>query len=149
MSGLGSQWRQQYKHPFQHSAFLFLLLTFSDSSWVGHCIHCSGVRIVKWPGHASLSSCYHLELLFSVCVCEITESCLTLLWPPTPDCNRPGSTVHVFPRQEYWSGLLFPTPRDPPDPGIKLASPALAGRFFTTSTTWEAHIYGIMCKIDS
>ena len=38
-----------------------------------------------------------------------------------------------FPRQEYWSGLLFPSPRDLPDPGIKPESPALAGRFFTTA----------------
>ena len=30
-----------------------------------------------------------------------------------------------FPRQEYWSGLLLPTPGDLPDPGIELASPAL------------------------
>ena len=30
-----------------------------------------------------------------------------------------------FPRQEYWSGLLFPSQRDLPDPGIKLESPAL------------------------
>ena len=67
---------------------------------------------------------------------------------PTPDCNPPGSTVHGFPRQEYWSGLSLPTPRDPPNPGIKHASPALAGGFFTTGTTWEAHIYTIMCKID-
>ena len=37
-----------------------------------------------------------------------------------------------FPRQEYWSGLPFPSSRDLPNPGIKLASPALAGRFFTT-----------------
>ena len=37
-----------------------------------------------------------------------------------------------FSRQEYWSGLPFPTPGDPPDPGIKPTSPALAGRFFTT-----------------
>ena len=37
-----------------------------------------------------------------------------------------------FPRQEYWSGLPFPSPGDLPDPGIKLISPALAGRFFTT-----------------
>ena len=40
-----------------------------------------------------------------------------------------------FPRQEYWSGLSFPTPGDLPDPGIKpasLVSLALAGRFFTT-----------------
>ena len=30
-----------------------------------------------------------------------------------------------FPRQEYWSGLPFPTPGDLPDPGIKLSSPSL------------------------
>ena len=43
-----------------------------------------------------------------------------------------------FSRQEYWSGLPFPTPGDLPDPGIKptfLPSPALAGRFFTTGIT--------------
>ena len=47
-----------------------------------------------------------------------------------------------FSRQEYWSELSFPTTGDLPDPGItptSLTSPALAGRFFTTSTTWEAH----------
>ena len=37
-----------------------------------------------------------------------------------------------FPRQEYWSGLPFPSPGDLPDPGFKPASPALADRFFTT-----------------
>ena len=36
-----------------------------------------------------------------------------------------------FPRQEYWSGLPFPSPGDLPDPGIEPESPALAGRFFT------------------
>ena len=38
--------------------------------------------------------------------------------------------------QEYWSGWPCPPPRDLPDPGIEpisLKSPALAGRFFTTS----------------
>ena len=30
-----------------------------------------------------------------------------------------------FPRQEYWSGLLFPSPGDLPDPGIEPMSPAL------------------------
>ena len=29
-----------------------------------------------------------------------------------------------FPRQEYWSGLPFPSPGDVPDPGIELAYPA-------------------------
>ena len=40
-----------------------------------------------------------------------------------------------FPRQEYWSGLLFPPPGDLPDPVMEPespASPALAGGFFTT-----------------
>ena len=37
-----------------------------------------------------------------------------------------------FSRQEHWSGLPFPSPGDLLDPGIKLMSPALAGRFFTT-----------------
>ena len=35
-------------------------------------------------------------------------------------------------RQEYWSGLPFPTPGDLPDPGIKPVSPKLAGEFITT-----------------
>ena len=35
-------------------------------------------------------------------------------------------------RQEYWSGLLFPSPGDPPYGGIKPVSSAMAGRFFTT-----------------
>ena len=37
-----------------------------------------------------------------------------------------------FSRQEYWSGLPFPSPGDLPNPGIKPGSPALAGGFFTT-----------------
>ena len=43
--------------------------------------------------------------------------------------------------QEYCSGLLCPPPGDLPDPGIEPASPvspALAGRFFSTSTISEA-----------
>ena len=53
----------------------------------------------------------------------------------------PGTVAHQvplstgFPRQEYWNGLPFPSPGDLPDPGIKpasLASPAMAGGFFTT-----------------
>ena len=49
-----------------------------------------------------------------------------------------------FFRQGYRSGLPCPPPGDLPDPGIEpwsLTSPALAGRFFTTSTAWEAPNY--------
>ena len=37
-----------------------------------------------------------------------------------------------FFRQEYWSGLPFPSPGDLPNSGIEPVSPALADRFFTT-----------------
>ena len=53
-------------------------------------------------------------------------------------CQAPRSMG--FSKQEYWSGLPFPSPGDLPDPGTELASltsPALAARFFTTSTTWK------------
>ena len=46
-----------------------------------------------------------------------------------------------FSRQEYWSGLLFSTPGDLPNPGIKtmsFKSPILVGRFFITLATKEA-----------
>ena len=45
-----------------------------------------------------------------------------------------------FSREEFWSGLPCATPGDLPDLGIEPASlmpPALAGRFFTTNTTWK------------
>ena len=47
-----------------------------------------------------------------------------------------------FSRQEYWSGFPFPTPGGLPSPGIKptsLASPVLAGGFFTTAPPGKPH----------
>ena len=74
------------------------------------------------------------------CVCaKSPQSCPTLCNPV--DCRLPGSCVHEFSRQEYWSGLPCSLPGDPPDPGIEptsLISPALAGGFFTTSIIWKA-----------
>ena len=37
-----------------------------------------------------------------------------------------------FSRQEYWSGLPFPSPGDCPNPEIEPMSPALTGGFFAT-----------------
>ena len=48
-----------------------------------------------------------------------------------------------FSKQENWIGLPFPSPEDLPDPGIKptsFRSPALAGRFFTTTVAWESRL---------
>ena len=51
----------------------------------------------------------------------VAQSCLTLCDPV--DCNWPGSSVHEFSSQEYWSGLPFPIPGDLPNPEIEPGSP--------------------------
>ena len=58
------------------------------------------------------------------------------------DCSLPGSSVHGFSRQEYWTRLSCLPPGALPDPGMEttsLTSPALASESFTTSATktWE------------
>ena len=51
----------------------------------------------------------------------------------TPHTVAPQASLSMgFPRQEYWSGLTFPTQGGLPDPGIKPMSLELAGSFFTT-----------------
>ena len=63
--------------------------------------------------------------------CLVAKLCLTLCDPV--DCSPLGSSVR-FPKPQYQSGLLFPSPGDLPHPGIKPVSPAFAGRFFTTES---------------
>ena len=63
-------------------------------------------------------------------MCVGAQSCPTLCDPM--DCSP--LSMGFF-RQEYWTGLPFPSPGDLPNSGIKHvspASPALAGGFFTT-----------------
>ena len=77
-------------------------------------------------------------LVVIMCVPAL-QSCPTLC--DSMDCRPPGSLSMGFSRQEYWSGLPCPPPGDLPDPGIEpksLRSPALAGKLFATSATWEA-----------
>ena len=69
----------------------------------------------------------------------VAQSSLTLVTPWTVALQAPLSMG--LPRQEYWSGLPFPFPGYLPNQGTEHTSPmspALAGGFFTTSTTWEA-----------
>ena len=52
-----------------------------------------------------------------------------------------------FSRQEYWSGVPFPSPGDLPYPGIEpasLMSPALAGRSVSPGATWEAFLLWVV-----
>ena len=62
--------------------------------------------------------------------CSVTKSVQLCGTPRT--VARQASLTVGFPRQGYWSGLPCPPPGGLPDPGIELASPALAGGFFTT-----------------
>ena len=69
----------------------------------------------------------------------VSQLCPTLCDPM--DCSLPGSSVHGILQArilDYWNGLPFPSPGNLLDPGMESASSALAGGFFTTSTTWEA-----------
>ena len=54
---------------------------------------------------------------------EVAQSCPTLCDPWTVAHQAPPSMG--FSRQEYWSGLPFPSPGDLPDPGIEPRSPTL------------------------
>ena len=77
------------------------------------------------------------------------HACVLNCFPQVQLCATLWIVAHQAPlsmgfsRQEYWSGLPCPPPENLPDPGIELMSlisPALAGRFFTTSITAEKGI---------
>ena len=63
-----------------------------------------------------------------LCCCLEAQLCSTLCDPVNHRPQAPPSMG--FSRQEYWSGLPFPSLGALPYPGIKPGSPALAGRFF-------------------
>ena len=69
----------------------------------------------------------------------VAQSCPTLC--DLMDCSLPLSTG--FSRQEYWSGLPFPSLGDLPNPGIEPESPvcpALAGGFITTNPPGKPYV---------
>ena len=73
-------------------------------------------------------------------VCAQLLSCVQLLATPWTVAHQAPLSLE-FSRQEFWSGVPFPPLGDLPNPGIKptsLASPLVAVRLLTTSTTWEA-----------
>ena len=76
----------------------------------------------SWHGlpHKKKIRCWSLELGNGYCICSHSgvSSSLTSSW--TVACQAPLSMG--FPRQEYWSGLPFPSPGDIPDSGIEPAS---------------------------
>ena len=82
-----------------------------------------------------------------------TRACLVLSDSLQPHGLYPTSLLLSmgFSRQEYWSGLPFPSPGDLPNQGIEPMSPVSPafGRVFTCLATWEAQKELYMCKIES
>ena len=71
-----------------------------------------------------------------MCLCAQSLQCLTLCNPVAS--SLPGSSVHGILQARILEWVACLPPGDLPDPGVKpvsLSSPALAGGFFTTSTT--------------
>ena len=75
----------------------------------------------------------------------VAKSCLTLVTPWTVACQAPLSMG--FSRQEYWSGLPFPSPGDLPDPGIEPGSPALQADSLPTEQQSCFRCKGKLCEI--
>ena len=99
--------------------------------------HCQEVRL-RGIGLIQLGLC---SVGFKVKVKSL--SCVWLFTTPWTVAHQAPPSIG-FSRQEYWSGLPFPSPGDLPYPGIEPRSPALwadAGRCFNLWATREAHCW--------
>ena len=90
--------------------------------------------------HFSSSNNYQITICVnSLLVLSHSVVSSSFATPRTVACQAPLSIV--FPREEYWSGLPFPFPRDLPNPGAEHTSPALASRFFTSEPRGKLYAY--------
>ena len=69
---------------------------------------------------------------------KVAQSLLTFCNPV--DYSPIGSPVYGFSRQEYWSGLPFPSPGDLPNPGIKPGSPAFQSASLPSEPPGKAYV---------
>ena len=88
------------------------------------------------------STCFLPETITTLLICSVCLSAKSLQSCPTlrnlMDCGPPGSSVHGILQVRKLKWVAMPSSRDLSDPGVKpvsLMSPALADRFFTTTTT--------------
>ena len=82
----------------------------------------------------------------------MAQSCPTLCY--TMGCSTPDSLSMGFSRQEYWSGLLFPSPGNLPDPGIEARSPAVQADSLSSEIGFikkfhytPFHMLNCICKV--
>ena len=160
--GLGEMvlgWFKCFTFTVNFTSNLMLMLVWQEvpvhSLEVGDCskgldwcvLHSDLLR--NWPYHLSyaissrkwgqISNTPNICWFFRVCVCVLSR---VWLFATLYTINHQVPLFMGFSRQEYWNGLSFPPPGDLPDLWIEpmsLMPLAFASRFFTTSTTREAH----------
>ena len=85
-----------------------------------------------------------LRIFTVACVCLLSRFSRVWLFATLWTLAHEAPLSLEFSRQEYWSGLPWLPPGDLPVPGIRLeslVSPALAGKFFISSATWETSLW--------
>ena len=144
--GRGQQRPSTWKYFMHHPAWNDKMKMMIMLTWYS-------VRLRKWAEESKALSTVpaHKGRMLIVVTSVSTCLCAKSLQPVSNSFGTPWAAVcqaflfMEFSRQKYWSGLPFPPPGDLPHPGIKsksLTSPALAGWFFTTSTTREVPFCG-------
>ena len=79
-----------------------------------------------------------------MCVCK-SLSCVRLFETPWTVAHQAPLSMG-FSRQEYWTGLPCPSPRDFPNPGIKPRSSALQTDYLLFELPGKLHLYTYVCK---
>ena len=120
--------QEQFKHVSWHVFFLLPKMPLSHIfvlllSWHKEISLRSPLRRILWTLQLNQQTAH--TVLYPSCCCSVSKLCPALC--NTMDCNTPASSVYVFPRQEYWSGLPFPSPGDLPNPKTEPTSLALGG----------------------
>ena len=113
------------------------MLTFED--------HCSRTPLFSQQKTISKETQFWNQLVVPVCMLNRFNRVRLYATPWIVACQAPLSMG--FSRQEYWSGLPFPSPGVLPDPGMEPASIFwLVGWFFTTSATWKPQLAVPQCQ---
>ena len=99
------------------------------------------------PGKNTGEGCHFLLQCMKVKVKLLSEVARLLVTPWTAAYKAPPSMG--FSRQEYWSGLPFPSPGDLPDPGIKPRSPALQADTLVSEQPGKPLPVGVACAFQA
>ena len=117
-------------HVFHDSMYIKCLPVVESEFWL------KGGWGMREVNRRMTANIYRVSLGDEMLSCFSRVRLFVALW----NRDRQAPLSMGFSKHEYWSGLSFPYPGDLPAPGLKPTSPtslASAGRFLTTSTTWE------------